>query len=483
MKLEIEGPDGKKYEIEGDGDAETLAKNFTAQMWPNLKSDTGLTALKNTAEISGKTGIGKAVSGMTDLARRILGPPLNEDAYKRMWSGKVPATGDELASRLGVPTDEEAEAKRLGVPVTPNRKAIAKGVEFATGTLMSGGTGKLAALAGAGGAVGERVAGEPGAVALGIALSMLGLRGGATKAAPAKTLDDIKIERKAAYATADSSGAVVSQGSLGRMLQDMHAEMAPKYFAKDTHPKAFQAFRELTEEASKGHVELGRLFKMRGRMGALKGSSGTAGQDAEMIGTMRRVMDNHIVNMQPVRDVIAGDMKGIAAFREGTQLFRREKGLKSIEGLVERAKDSTSTYTAAGYDTALRNQFKAFVKPNTDGTPNRNMRFFTKPEQDAFHRIARGTKVGNAMRQIGRLAPQNILNTLLLANVHPAAASLSVPAMGARVAASKSTQRNIKLAQQLIAGGKPVPPNLRRYLNAYPAAGGVFAGQGSQTKQ
>lgn len=477
--LKIDGPDGKTYRVEvPEGSApEATAEQFAAEMWPNLAKDTGLSAIKNTADIAG-AGVGAALAGTGELARAVMGKPpeLGQRLYDEFWGGKknTPKSATEAIGRF-IPTSPTERAKQLGVPLTSNRESLARGAEYLTGAAAFGAPAKMAALSGIGGAAGQRVGGDEGAIAAGLALPMLALK--APKGIPAPTLDEVKAARKAAYATADQGGAVISRGSLGRMLQDMHVEMAPKYFAKDTHPQAFKAFRELTDEATKGHVDVGRIFKMRGRMGALSGAAGTAPQDADMLRTMRRVLDNHLTNAAPVRDIIAGNADAIKAFREGTSLFRREQGLKTIERLVENAKTTAPTYTAAGFDTALRNQFKALVKNQ------RQMRFFTKPEQDALKQIARGTPVGNAMRQLGRLAPQNILNSLLLANVHPAAAALTVPGAGARLAASKSTQRNIKLAQDLIARGYPVPPSLRRYLDAAPVGAGVFAGQGSQTRQ
>lgn len=493
MRVKIDGPDGKVYKVDVPEGAtpEATVEKFSADMWPNLKEDTGLKGALNTARISGTAATG-ALTGALDMPINVASAINEAGGHAVNWGmrklGLTSMTLDQLRERrrkagyelaedyrpsvtkaaeaLGVPTDSTAEAKRLGVPLTEGRAVQAKGIDFAVGAGALGAGKKIAALTGIGGATGQAAMGDEGAMALGIALPLLGIRATAPKLAAAPTLEEVKIARKAAYSTADQGGAVLSQGSLGRMLQDMHLEMAPKYFAKDTHPQAFKAFRELTDEVSKGHVDAGRLFKMRGRMGALKGASGTAGQDANMIGTMRSVMDRHLSSAQPIRDVIAGDMKAIQAFKEGTQLFRREMGVKTIEKLVERAKDSASTYTAAGYDTALRNQFRAFVKSN-------EMRFFTKPEQAALRRVARGTVPGNVMRQLGRLAPNNILNALMLASVHPAAALATVPAAGARYAASKSTQRNIKLAKHLVASGRPVPSNLRRYLDAAPAVGAV----------
>lgn len=478
--LKIDGPDGKTYSVDvPEGAApEAVAEQFAAEMWPNAKTDTGLTAIRNTADIAG-AGVGAALAGTGELARSVMKEPprLGQRLYEEFWGGKknVPKSAKEAISRF-IPVDPAERAKKLGVPLTPNREALARGAEYLTGAASLGAPAKMAGLAGIGGAAGQRAAGDEGAVAMGLALPLVGLRASAPKVAT-KTLDEIKVARKAAYDVADKGGAVVSQGSLGRMLQDMHVEMAPKYFAKDTHPQAFKAFRELTEEASKGHVDLGRLFKMRGRMGVLSGAAGTAKQDADMLRTMRGVFDRHVTGMQPVRDVIAGDMKAIKAFREGSSLYRREQGLKTIERLVENAKTSAPTYTAAGFDTALRNQFKTLVKNE------RQMRFFTKAEQDALKQIARGGKVANTMRQLSRFAPQNILYTLLMANIHPALTAGSVAGAGARVAASGLTKRNLELARHLVATGRPVPVNLRRYLDAAPAAGGVFVGQGSRTTQ
>lgn len=484
MRVKIDGPDGKVYRVDvPEGSTpEATVEQFTADMWPNIKRDAGLEGALNTARIVG-AGAGRALAGAGELGRVVTGGPpkegLGAKLYSEFWRGEPPTSATEAVGRF-IPTDPSAVAKERGIPLTPMRDALARAADFATGTALLGGGAKIAALAGVGGAIGQRVAGDEGALAMGLALPIVGARAMAPKVAKAPTLDEVKAARKAAYAAADSGGAVVSQGSLGRMLQNMHVKMAPKYFAKDTHPRAFQAFRELTEEAQKGHVELGRLFKMRGRMGALQGSAGIAAQDADMIRTMRGVLDDHIANMQPVRDVIAGDMRAVRSFKEGVNLFRREKGLKAIESMIENARTSAPTYTAAGFDTALRNQFKAFVKNRPDGRPSPNKRFFTPAEWKALEKIARGGPVANTLRQLSRFAPQNILHTLLLQNLHPATGALTGAGAGARFAASGATKRNIKMARDLIARGYPVPATLRRYLD--PSFGGVFLGQGSQTK-
>lgn len=466
MKLQIDGPDGKTYEIEGDGDAETLAKNFTAQMWPNIASDKELRGLWNTARLAAADAA-KGVVEAGEGIKGIVGPPPVKmkggpkgsfgDAISR-WQG---AGLDKVFNTVGVPIDSDVEAKRLGVPLTETRRDIGAFARAAAPAALTGAGPFWSAMSGAGAAVGNRIDGETGAVigSMIAPLTALGAsRAMAPKAPPAMTLDEIKNARKAAFATADQGGAVVSQGSLGRMLQDMYGEMAPKFFAKDTHPQAFKAFQELVDEVNKGNVDLGRLFKMRGRMGVLQGGpgmrnlDGTLTQDADMIGTMRRVLDRNITAMQPGRDIIAGDARAINAFREGNALFRREKGLKRIEKAVEDARTNAPTYTAAGFDTALRNEFKKLVKNE------RQMRFFTTEERDALKKVARGGPVANTFRQLGRLAPQNILYTLLSANVHPGIAALSIPGLGARLTATGLTKHNLARAKDVVAGRPAAPP-------------------------
>jgi hypothetical protein len=463
--FEIAAPDGKTYEIEApDGVSEKDAvAQFKTKMWPNIASDTGLTAIKNTADIAG-AGVGSAIAGMGEIARQAMGPPpkLGQDLYKEFWRGQPPESATEAITRF-IPTNPAERAKQLGVPLTPNREAFAKGTEFLTGTMATGGGAKMAALAGIGGGVGQRTMGDAGALALGLALPLAGIRAAAPKIAAAPTRDQLATQAKAAYRGADAEGHIISRADFARFVESLEPKLAARTFDKDFHPYAFKSYAKMASEAERGNITLQSVEGLRSWMNEAKAAAKP--RDAAMLKVMRDQLDDFVVAMP-----------GAPKYREAANLYRRQRGLEKIEKLVERAKDSTSTYTAAGYDTALRNQFKAFVK-------SPEMRFYTKAEQDAFRQVARGTPMGNVMRQLGRLAPQNILHSLLLANAHPGALALTVPGAGARVAASKSTQRNIKLAQDLLARGYPVPPSLRRYLDAAPAGAGVFVGQGSQTRQ
>jgi hypothetical protein len=464
--LKIDGPDGKVYRVDVPEGAtpEATAERFTAEMWPNLKTDTGFTGLKNTADIAG-AGVGAAIAGAGEIARQAMGPPpkMGQRLYEEFWGGKdkTPKSATEAIGRF-IPTSPADRAKQLGVPLTPNREALARGAEYLSGALAFGGAPKMAALAGAGGAIGQRVGGNEGAIAMGLALPLLGVRAAAPKAVPAPTRQELDVQAKQAYRAADAEGTIIPRAEFARFVESLEPKLVARTFDKDFHPLAFKTYSKMADEAARGNITLKSVDALRSWMNEAKANARP--RDAGVIKIMRDALDDFVVSMP-----------GAPQYRQGADLYRRARGLEKIEKLVERAKDTAPTYTAAGYDTALRNQFKAFVK-------SKEMRFFTKEEQAAFQKIARGTPIGNVMRQLGRLAPQNILHTLLLANAHPAATALTVPGAAARFAASKSTQRNIKFAQDLLARGYPVPPSLRRYLDAAPAGAGVFVGQGSQTR-
>lgn len=219
-KIEIDGPDGKTYEVEGEGPPEAIAQSFIKQMWPNMESDTGLKALGNTARLAG-TG---AVQGATDTANipSSVAPILGDmgaglskmgrdlDRMRGRTTTQAPTHGFGLAGpspmgafikphqmasptdaelqdtrdqsaaigkaldvrpfvedTLGLPTDPEKHAKELGIPYSPTRRAIAAGTRTAASAATLGAGAPASALAGAGAGIGRAIGEEVGAPGLG----------------------------------------------------------------------------------------------------------------------------------------------------------------------------------------------------------------------------------------------------------------------------------------------------------------------------
>ena len=211
--LKIEGPDGRTYEIEGDGEPGALAQAFVDQMWPNLKADTGLKAAGNTARLMGvgavqgatdvanipssvlglagemAQGLGKAEAEMAVNQGRatvpapthgfglagpsMMGAFLRPPAIKADPASTAARETAQAGSRaldvrpfventIGLPTDPEKHARELGIPYSPNRQALAAGTRTATGAALTGAGTPAAALAGVGAAAGRRIGEEMG---------------------------------------------------------------------------------------------------------------------------------------------------------------------------------------------------------------------------------------------------------------------------------------------------------------------------------
>jgi hypothetical protein len=249
------------------------------------------------------------------------------------------------------------------------------------------------------------------------------------------------------------------------------------------HPQAFRAFQRLEADAARGHLTPKHWHTLRQVIdrgpGKVSLQSASGPSEREFARVMRGAMDDYIDTVATTPGgVIQGNRAAMGELRQGISEWRRYRGLKTIERLVDRAKTNAPSYTAAGYDTALRNEFKALVKNESQ------MKFFTKAEQAALKRVAKGGTVANTFRQLGRLAPQNIMYTLLGANLHPAMLGASAAGLGARMTATGLTKRNLKLAEDLIARGYAVPKSLQATLSRYrggaPVAASAILGRTGQ---
>lgn len=458
--LRIEGPDGKTYRIEGDGDAETLAKNFTAQMWPNIGKDTGINAAVNTARIAG-TGAIQGVANVGDEAKRLLGPPPGAMLFKpgEQWQG---SGGTRPLQAIGLPTDPAAEAKRLGVPMTPARADLTSGARIAAETATMGARAAPAALAGMFGAAGHAVGGETGAAAASIAgpLKLLAtsrmIAGrSAAKAAPPPTTSQLYQQADNAFADMRAAGAVVDAPALQNFKARIDADLSRQGYRPALDPATKTVLSELEKDISKGTLSFDDLHGFRRVINKGMEQARPGGSDARLLSRMKSKLDDFLVKLTPA-DVVAGDpVRASTALKDATRTYRRAATAEEIEALVTKAKNNAPGFAQVGLDKALRDQFKQLAN-----SPRR-MRLFTPDEQAQIERIARGTKATNLMRFFGGMSPRGALTGMahgvnIMANPAiglPVAAGLS----GMRMGATAARKADVRALDELVRRGAPAP--------------------------
>lgn len=400
---------------------------------------------------------------------------------------KDPAGVRTALKSVGIPVgDLETQKREYGVQEGPIRRIGGTAAKIAGQSvpfLPVGPAGQaLKATVGAavGGAAGSEIGGETGELIGAVAGGLRGGRAPVPYVPPARTIDEVKQSAKAMFDASEKSGVILSQQGFQNAVNNLRTTLTNMGIDHMNHPQAFRAFQRLEADAARGHLTPKHWHTLRQVIdrgpGKVSLQSASGPSEREFARVMRGALDDYIDSVATMPGgVIQGNLAGMAEIRQGISEWRRYRGLKTIERLVDRAKTNSPSYTAAGYDTALRNEFKSLVKNESQ------MKFFTKAEQAALKKVARGGHVANTFRQLGRLSPQNIMYALLGANLHPAMLGASAAGLGARLTATGLTKRNLKFAEDLIARGYSIPNSLKdrlaRYRGGVPVAASAILGQ------
>lgn len=218
-------------------------------------------------------------------------------------------------------------------------------------------------------------------------------------------VDEIKAAAQAAYSRAEDAGLVVSQQGFGNMSLDIARRVKDAGFNRKIHPKVTAALEEMSRTVGKEPTLKEMDIFRRVVQAAAKSNEP---DERRIAGIMINRIDDFIENLSG-RQVSAGDAKaGAEALREARGLWATHRKSQAIEELYERAANKVgANYTSAGFQTALRQEFK-FLLQN-----KKAIRGFTPDERKAITKVVRGGKVENLFRHIGKFAPRGIVSTTL----------------------------------------------------------------------
>lgn len=410
-------------------------------------------------------GLGRYLAGKTGLGPEIgLGDAYNqqkalEGRYREEYAADNPGKAMG-ATALGIatagPARAAAAAPSLAGRVMQGTKGGA-GIGAVYGAGEGEGLAERAQNAGMGAAGGAVVGAAVPAVASGVGRGIQAARGTMPQST-APSVDQLKAASHAAYNRADQAGLVVSRNSFGNAVSDIANTAKLAGINKTIHPKATAALNELGAAKASGMTPtLQELDTMRR---VLKSAAASIEPDERRIASlMVDRLDNYMGRLSPF-DVVAGDaQKANAAIREARDLWSRARKGEIVENLVERAKTSAPNFSGSGMENALRTEFRALAK-----NP-KAMRQFTKAEQEAIKKVARGGPVENTLRMLGKFAPTGIVSSALSGGVGYGVGgplgAVAVPAAGyvARNAATAMTQNNVaKLGDLVRSGGRAIPP-------------------------
>jgi hypothetical protein len=280
--------------------------------------------------------------------------------------------------------------------------------------------------------------------------------GRVSEAAP--SIEELQAAKNAAYKAAEETGVVVSRNAMNRLKVELVDDLKKEGIDKDLHPAATAALKRVLD--TKGQPSLNQLETLRKIANDARTSNNPA--DARLGGRIIDKIDDFEETLV-ASDVVKGDAAAATAFKEARSLNQRLAKAKTIQKLFDDAELAVgANYTTAGMDTALRQQFRALAKND------RKLRGFTQEERAAIRKVALGGPVQNAMRVLGKAAPDGVLSFLAGLGAYGAAgpAGLALPAAGivAKQGAAKMGMRNANRVAEMVRGGPITRQSLRNQL-------------------
>lgn len=281
--------------------------------------------------------------------------------------------------------------------------------------------------------------------------SALGRAGGAGEPPSTK---DLKSAAGDAYKEAEAQGAIIKKDSFESAIGDIKAAAEKAGIDPQLTPRSTAVLARLEKDAALGDMTLEKAETLR--KVALSGLDTPQKADRRITHLVIDKLDDYMDSLKPA-DIAAGNApEAVSALQNARELYARGAKSADIDRLVERARNAVgANYTAAGMDTALRQQFRAVA--NNQNAFNR----YSPDERAAILKIVRGDTLQNTLRYVGKLSPTSgiALGAEIIGGLqHP---EIAVPAAvlgyGARQGSARMGLNKVNTLSELVRSGGNLP--------------------------
>jgi len=210
---------------------------------------------------------------------------------------------------------------------------------------------------------------------------------------------------------------------------------------KALHPKAHGTRKEILKTLEKESVTFDDLVELRQLAADATAAGGADGFRGLML---KNSLDDYV-----------NGLRGSKTLNEARDLWHRASKASTIEEAIDIAGINAGAFHGAGFENALRNQFRALARRIRKGQE----RGFTAEEIKLIQRTAAGGPVGNVFRWLGKLAPTGVVSGAASIGGGFAAAggagAVGLPLVGgiSRRIATKGTKTNAENAALLARAG------------------------------
>lgn len=262
-----------------------------------------------------------------------------------------------------------------------------------------------------------------------------------------QALDRIATDR---YDQLKQSGVQLKSDEFVDSMDKIAKGLREEGYTPEGFPKVAGAIKELTSTVQpKDWTEIQALRKM-----IRSGQKSIEPEERRMASILLDEYDNYLMTV-PKESIISGDMKNATQlWSEARNAYSRMKKSEVFEDMLNEAKLDKSKFTQSGEENSLAKQLRQLAKND------KKMRLFTKDEQDAIEKAAKGGNVQNMLKFFGRFAPTGVVPVGLSVGTTALAPMIGIPltlgAAGSRVAATNMRRGSVEdLTNMMRYGGTP----------------------------
>ncbi len=302
--------------------------------------------------------------------------------------------------------------------------------------------------------VGERFGPVPGMLA-GMATSApfsIGAKQSAQDYVP--STQELKQTAGRLYDIADQSGVRFKTNEFSTFAAKTINELRKEGVDATLTPKANAALQRIQESVNEP-MTLSNVDRLR-RIALIAATSNDPA-DRTFGGKLIERIDSFVENSGPSQFDVS-DPKAIEALKEARSLWKQGKKAQVLETIFDVAElRSEANYTQSGMEQALRSRLVNLA------ANEKLMRSFNKTEQAAIREAAKGGKLQNFMRYVGKLAPTSIIPAVGSAYLGSqmfgptgtlAGAIPAVAGAGAKTIATKMGISNFKRLEDMLKLGR-----------------------------
>lgn len=270
------------------------------------------------------------------------------------------------------------------------------------------------------------------------------------KAESAPTAAQLKEQASVAYQRSAEAGAVIKPESLENAGNSIVSKVSSKIaIDPEVDTGAMAINRRLTktfnEPQTLEQLDLTRQF--------IRSEQAAGGRSGEYARQALKEFDSYINNLGQ-KDILAGDSaKAINSLKDARDLWKRSNKTQVIEDILQSAELRSGNYSQSGIENAVRQKLVSLAD-------SEDMKFFSLGEQEAIRSAAKGGKVQNVLRWMGKLSPSSVVaagaGSYIGASMFGPAGAVIAPAVGygAKLGATKMRMDQLQNLQDLIALGR-----------------------------